>query len=235
MAEPVIIGRETRIYALVEPSNHDCPRYIGKTTRSLLNRLRSHKQAALAGGHRPVLRWIRKRLQSGAGPAIRWIETVPADGDWQARERHWIAKAREVGHDILNLTDGGEGLAGHKFTPEHRALIAAAIRTGANFNCENCGTPFWRRRSEIAKGNARFCSRECYQASLRGVSRPVSDACKERGVAAAAAARKLQTHCKRGHPLSGSNLFTNSQGSRGCKECRRLHKANYRRRNGQVG
>ena len=37
-------------------------------------------------------------------------------------------------------------------------------------------------------------------------------------------------HCKRGHPLSGDNLFRTTAGSRGCKQCRRLHKLTYRAR-----
>lgn len=30
-----------------------------------------------------------------------------------------------------------------------------------------------------------------------------------------------KTHCKRGHPLKGKNLYINSNGSRACRECRR--------------
>lgn len=42
-----------------------------------------------------------------------------------------------------------------------------------------------------------------------------------RGVGATAInARK--THCKRGHPLSGANLYVRTNGSRVCKECQRL-------------
>jgi hypothetical protein len=48
--------------------------------------------------------------------------------------------------------------------------------------------------------------------------------------AAKAAKRKAQTTCKRGHILSGDNLFMTSNGGRGCKECRKLHKATYRSR-----
>ena len=34
--------------------------------------------------------------------------------------------------------------------------------------------------------------------------------------------------CSRNHPLSGDNLFLTSGGSRGCKACRRIHKATHR-------
>lgn len=50
----------------------------------------------------------------------------------------------------------------------------------------------------------------------------------DRGVAAAAEAKRAATHCKRGHELSGQNLFITSGGSRGCKECRKIHKRAYR-------
>lgn len=35
------------------------------------------------------------------------------------------------------------------------------------------------------------------------------------------AANKKKTHCKRGHPLSGDNLYKNS-GRRHCRECRKI-------------
>lgn len=38
-----------------------------------------------------------------------------------------------------------------------------------------------------------------------------------------------QVLCKRGHKLSGENLYIN-RGRRVCKECRKLHKRNYRRK-----
>lgn len=34
-----------------------------------------------------------------------------------------------------------------------------------------------------------------------------------------AAQRARQTHCKRGHPLSGDNLMTNKRGHRECRAC----------------
>jgi len=217
MVEPVIIGRATRIYALVDGSGRT--RYIGKTVRTLADRFGQHKRAARTS-KLPVGRWLRKHPDA----TIRLIETVEAGGDWAARERFWI----ERGENLLNLTTGGEGLAGHTFTPEHRAKIAAALRTGESFQCETCQSEFWRKQRDIAKGNCRFCSRACYAASLKGVSRPLPAIATARGIAAAAKARRSRTQCKRGHPLSGENLFLTSQGSRGCKECRKIHKATYR-------
>jgi hypothetical protein len=36
-----------------------------------------------------------------------------------------------------------------------------------------------------------------------------------------------KTHCKRGHPLSGDNVFKTSQGNRSCRICQRSHVAKW--------
>lgn len=225
-----IIGdaRLTWIYALCDPSLE--PRYVGKTVRYIGERHKAHIREAKKDPRLPVHRWLRKRMDAGERLIIWALEVVASDADWADRERYWIERFRGKGYRLLNLTSGGEGLAGYIPTQEHRDKIARAIRTGAEFRCERCQNLFWRKRNEIKAGDCRFCSRTCYAASLRGVSRPVSDICTERGVAAAAAKRAAQSHCKRGHPLSGDNLFRTTAGSRGCKQCRRLHKLTYRAR-----
>lgn len=39
----------------------------------------------------------------------------------------------------------------------------------------------------------------------------------------------VKTHCKRGHPLSGPNLYINPKGQRNCKTCRKMLFAEFRR------
>jgi hypothetical protein len=167
MNDPVIIGNATRIYALCEfPSQ--APRYVGKTVRSLRLRMAAHRQTSRRAARLPVHRWLAKREREGRQVCIKWIETVDAFGDWQARERHWIATLRAEGASLLNLTAGGEGLAGHKFTEEHKQRIATAIRTGSTCACIRCGERFWRKANQIAKGQAKFCSRQCANTYNRG-------------------------------------------------------------------
>ena len=43
-----------------------------------------------------------------------------------------------------------------------------------------------------------------------------------------------RTHCKRGHPLRGDNLYVSPRGSRSCKACRKISKAEYRLKQGHV-
>lgn len=216
---PVIIGRATHIYALCDEGGS--VRYVGKTVRTPAQRFFQHRTASKRS-ELPVGRWLRRH----PGATVRLLEIVPPCGDWAAREAYWI-NAHE---NLLNLTDGGEGLAGHQFSEEHKTRISQALSTREGFSCERCGAPFTRKQCEIARGNNRFCTKACYQASQRGVSKPLSNEFKEAARLATKQRFEKQTHCKRGHPLFGENLFLTSQGSRGCKECRQIHKKNYRER-----
>lgn len=220
----VEIGDATRIYALCEFPSMEI-RYVGKTMRSLLQRLKGHMQAAKKP-QLPVGRWISKRRCEGKKICIKLLETVQGDKDWASREKFWILKHKQDGARLLNLTDGGEGLSGHIFSEEHKAKIGSALRTGAYCTCLNCGSIFWRKKNQIAKGDAKYCTRDCYQVSQIGKPK-INTVIPLAAILAAANARKAMTTCKRGHELSGSNLFLTSIGGRGCKECRKLHKATY--------
>lgn len=39
-----------------------------------------------------------------------------------------------------------------------------------------------------------------------------------------------KTHCKRGHPFNGKNLYVFPDGKRACHECNAMHQRNYRTR-----
>lgn len=149
-----------RIYALCDFPSW-APRYVGKTVQYIHERHKAHIRDAKRGGDRPVQRWLRKKIAANDGLAIKLLEFIPSSEDWADRERFWIEKFRSEGARMLNLTNGGEGLAGHKLPDSHKRKIAAALQTGETFRCLRCGQPFWRKRSAIAKGNAKFCCRAC--------------------------------------------------------------------------
>lgn len=155
--------REVLIYALTYPGT-DAVRYVGKTVRSPRKRHNEHIMAALNNPRLPVHRWVASLYKRGMWSCLWHLERVPEGQDWAARERHWITKFRAEGHDLLNLTDGGEGLPGLPRPQAVRDAIAAKLRTGAHCNCETCGVQFWRKLRDIKAGNNRFCSKPCYQA-----------------------------------------------------------------------
>jgi len=167
MSRVETIGRATAIYALCEyPSWR--PRYVGKTVQYLHERHKAHIRDAKRGGKRPVNYWLRKQIADGKRLAIKLIEYVQPGEDWASREQHWIAQYRANEPDLLNLCDGGEGLAGYVMTAEHKAKIAGALRTGGHFDCLRCGVKFWRKRRDILLSHNKFCSRQCANIHNKG-------------------------------------------------------------------
>jgi hypothetical protein len=158
-------NRWVTIYALCQPIDKwktGEVRYIGKTVNTPWQRVRFHSYAAKRPAPRlPVSRWLKKQMAAGNPFHSVHLERVLPGDDWAARERYWIAKHRADGARLLNLTDGGEGLAGRPMPQSHRDKIAAALRTGDHFDCQVCGTQFWRKRKDILKGHNKFCSRAC--------------------------------------------------------------------------
>lgn len=91
--------------------------------------------SAIRGGpptsHR--VKWLLKMRREGRKPGIVLIEEFE-DGDWQEREKFWIAQFRGFAK-LTNGTEGGEGLVGAP--PELRSRIG---RLGAETKKRN-GTP----------------------------------------------------------------------------------------------
>lgn len=155
--------RQVLIYALTYPGTDDV-RYVGKTVRSPRKRHKEHIAAALNNPRLPVHRWVASLYRRGLWSCLWHLEMVPETEDWAARERYWIKRFRNDGHDLLNLTEGGEGLPGMPRPQAVRDAIAAGLRTGSYFNCETCGAQFWRKQRDIKAGHNRFCSKVCYHA-----------------------------------------------------------------------
>lgn len=122
--------RETFIYALIHPNTAEV-RYIGKTIVDLEKRLGQHISAArcVEGEKYNTYKstWIRSLLKSDMKPALRILEIVASDQDWQEREQWWIRFGRAMDWHLTNGTDGGDGTVGYIFTSEHRAKISIAL------------------------------------------------------------------------------------------------------------
>jgi hypothetical protein len=119
------------IYVLIDPRD-GAVRYVGKTSHPCTRRSDHMSEArGSTGNHR--LHWLRALLALGLEPSLEVIEEVAGNGNEE--ERRWIAAYREEGHDLVNATDGGEGVA---MTPEVRARIGAAKRgsTHTDASCQ---------------------------------------------------------------------------------------------------
>jgi len=112
-------------------------RYVGMTTSPILTRLRGHRFSARKGKNLPISNWIRKHGEHN----LRWtILGSESDlSDLKQLEVDTIGRYRQSGHELLNLTDGGDGVLGWVPSPQERVNRSARM-TGA-------GNPSWGTKS----------------------------------------------------------------------------------------
>lgn len=113
----------THIYGLFDPRTTEL-RYIGKTVKTLEQRLSNHVTSARNCKLQRVARWIRGVILSGHLPEICIIEDVAPGDDWQESERFWIAYYRSIGANLVNTTDGGEGCSGFHHNDNFKSMVA---------------------------------------------------------------------------------------------------------------
>lgn len=128
--EKPIDARPHFIYVLKEDGEI---RYVGQTVGKLCNRLSRHIRDKNTGDHRG--NWIKSLTSKGLKPTIELIEVVPPGKDWRIREMFWIAYYREIGYDLTNSTDGGEGQTGRVTSEETKEKLRLA-GTGRVFSEE---------------------------------------------------------------------------------------------------
>lgn len=116
------------IYGLYDPRNGEL-RYIGKA-KCLKTRLFGHMTTPSLKQNHHRAHWLRQLDTLGLRPEIKVIEET-AERKWQERERHWINHFRNLGANLTNTTEGGEGGAtcrGKKWTEERRAHMSAKLK-----------------------------------------------------------------------------------------------------------
>lgn len=108
------------IYALIDPRD-DAVRYVGIAVKPV-KRLADHiKASAYETTHKA--RWIRQLLALGLQPTMQILEQGDDTALREEAERRWIAHYRSAGARLTNLTDGGDGVPGHRWTDEQRAQL----------------------------------------------------------------------------------------------------------------
>ena len=106
-------------------------RYVGLTTASVRRRTQQHFKNAESGIKNPFYDWLRKAPEPLVYVAVLQVVTTDLQDLGQA-EIDWIARLRESGDRLLNLSEGGLGPTGVTWAAEQRdaARIRATGRPG---------------------------------------------------------------------------------------------------------
>ena len=107
---------DVKIYVLRDPRTLKI-RYVGKTVKKLESRLALHIWRSNRTTRSKCCAWIRQLTKLGLRPIIEQIDLSGVE-NWVEKEKFWIAHYRALTTDLLNSTDGGEGVHGYKHSPE---------------------------------------------------------------------------------------------------------------------
>lgn len=192
------------IYALLDPSDY-AVRYVGYALDGP-RRLESHLQQSLkARGHKAA--WIRLLRARGERPIMVILEDLPSDVDWRVNERWWIARMRELGCDLTNGTDGGDGGAiAASQTPEAQAKRSASNK-GKKRSAEFC-----RRRSELMRARSPMSAETRAKISATMMGRTLSEETKAKVSASLKGRAKSPEHiesfrrARQGEGAAGAKL-----------------------------
>jgi hypothetical protein len=117
------------IYALADPATDEI-RYVGKTKRPIADRYSDHLEEGRMNDGTPRGEWIKSLIDQGIAPRLIVLESVEGRKEGNDIEKREIARCREAGYALVNVTAGGDGgyTRTGPMTDEHKAKIGAANR-----------------------------------------------------------------------------------------------------------
>lgn len=98
------------IYALKDPRNNEI-RYIGKSSIGM-DRPKQHNKPSELIKKTHKTNWIKSLKNEGLDYIIEVLENCESEEQVMQQEIYWIKFHKELGTNLTNLTDGGEGNSG---------------------------------------------------------------------------------------------------------------------------
>lgn len=114
--------KTTYIYTLADPFT-GLVRYVGKADDL---RVRFNHHVSLKGKANTKKKcWVQSLLKKGVKPTMEVVEIVDSS-EWKYWEQFYISLFRSWGFNLLNHTDGGEGLVGYKCSDSTKEKLRSA-------------------------------------------------------------------------------------------------------------
>lgn len=98
-------------YVLSASSDAENIRYVGVTVKTVKQRFYSHKYCAIHPEKRglPVHKWMYSHYEKGDDIIVKQIDSC-REKEWEDREKYWISYYKNLGFNLLNISEGGKGV-----------------------------------------------------------------------------------------------------------------------------
>jgi len=159
----------TYIYILIDPTTNYI-RYVGKTNNPK-QRFQNHKNKG-RDKNTHKRNWINQLRANNTNPIMEIIDEVPIDS-WKYWEKFWIGYYKLIGCNLVNYTNGGDGLTFGNQTSFKKGNKTWNDGTANQCICIECGIKF---KSNPSKGS-KLCSLKC--TSIYNSKNPNSGAFKK--------------------------------------------------------
>lgn len=116
------------IYSLKDPRDYQI-KYIGKTI-DVNRRLKEHTKPYNLKTNSLKNNWLKHIIGLGLYPIMEVLEKCDKS-NWEERERYWISYYKELGFELKNMTNGGEGIDGATMSDSFK-LNLSKKRKGKN-------------------------------------------------------------------------------------------------------
>jgi hypothetical protein len=117
-----------QIYFLLDPNTNQI-KYIGRTKNTLKARLRGHLAKATSNKFKTKKdNWILKLRQQNLKPLIQQYSQIEGWTESYIFEQQLIKHYLEIGYDLVNLHDRGEGGILRIFSKEQRQKISNTVK-----------------------------------------------------------------------------------------------------------
>ncbi len=161
-----------KVYSLLDPRDNQV-RYIGKSLNTK-KRLRKHIKESRESTKSHKKAWINGLLKNNLKPILEIVDEVP-NKEWKFWEIHYISLFRSWGFDLVNSTNGGEGVEKGNI-PWNKGIKGSIPRNSTTFKK---GSKIGKEtrikkgqrlspKTEFKKGNIPFNQKNVLQFDLKG-------------------------------------------------------------------
>ena len=174
------------IYSLKDPRDYQI-KYIGKTI-DVNRRLKEHTKPYNLKTNSLKNNWLKHIIGLGLYPIMEVLEKCDKS-NWEERERYWICYYKELGFELKNMTNGGEGTDG--------AIMSDSFKLNLSKKRKGKNNPYYGKKhskeiikkiSEHSKGRnnprATFINiiDEKGNVIFNGIRKEVTKWCKDKGI-----------------------------------------------------